>query len=228
MVFSGLAPLTSVNVPMYGALRRVTTFLVLIGERIFLGKVYPADEVISVVLMVIGATIAGVGDLTFDPIGYFLVMVNCVFTALYLVYIPKTSSETKLNEIGLMFYNNLISIPFVIFLTAIVEWNGLIQYPYYSDYSFWICFVMSSVHAFVLNYFIFLCSNINSPLTTSITGQLKNIFTTLIGLFLFGDVTLSTLLLVGLILSTIASVWYGYIKLEQKWQQTNREKAGGV
>jgi len=219
MVFSGLAPLHSVNVPMYGALRRITTFLVIIGERVFLTKKTPTDEILSVCFMVFGAMIAGLGDLTFSLEGYVLVFINCIFTALYLVYIPKTTAETKLNEFGLMFYNNLLSIPFVFILVIVIESQAVASYPLFSDLGFWTCFVMSSVQAFLLNYFIFLCSTINSPLTTSITGQLKNIFTTFIGLFLFKDVTMTRLLGSGLILSTIASVWYGVIKYDQKQQK---------
>jgi len=216
MVLSGLAPLYYVNVPMYGALRRVTTFIVILGERFFLNKTTPTDEVLSVVFMVFGASVAGYGDLTFNLIGYVLVMINCVITALYLVYIAKTTAETKLDTFGLMYYNNILSFPFVLVMAFVFEYNDVINFPLASDYGFQICFVMSAVQAFLLNYFIFLCSTINSPLTTSITGQLKNILTTIFGLFAFGDVQISGLLISGLVLSTIASVWYAWIKLDQK------------
>jgi len=219
MVFSGLAPLYFVNVPMYGALRRVTTFLVLFFERYFLQRLIPTDESTSVIFMVFGAMVAGIGDLTFNLVGYILVMVNCVITALYLVYITKTQTETKLDTFGLMFYNNLLCIPFVTVLVFFFEMDDVMKFSQFSDYGFQICFLMSSVQAFLLNYFIFLCSTINSPLTTSITGQLKNIFTTIFGLFLFGDVKISGLLIGGLIISTISSVWYAYIKFQQKRQK---------
>jgi len=215
MVFSGLMPLYYVNVPMYGALRRITTFLVIIGERLFLSKTTPTDEVLSVVFMVFGASIAGLGDWSFSGIGYALVLLNCVITALYLVYIAKTAAETKLNTFGLMYYNNLLSIPFVMVCVYFFE-SDVINFPLMYNPGFLICFIMSSIQAFLLNYFIFLCSTINSPLTTSITGQLKNILTTIFGLFLFHDVTITTLLMSGLLVSTIASIWYAYIKFMQR------------
>lgn len=74
---------------------------------------------------------------------------------------------------------------------------------------------MSSVHAFLLNWLIFLCSTINSPLTTSITGQIKNIVTTLLGFCLFGGIAIGWEGIIGLILSTAASLWYAYLKYEQ-------------
>jgi solute carrier family 35 protein len=191
----------------------------------------------------VGAVIAGLGDLSFNAIGYFLCALNCVVTALYLVFIAKVKNETNLDTFGLMFYNNVLSIPFVVLVVLGLEYEDVINYPYWTDPGFlvppppathtrppththhrtrtlgadvcvWcslgvqLCFIMSSVQAFLLNYFIFLCSLINSPLTTSVTGQIKNIFTTGIGLFIFGDVQISFLLSVGLLLATIASVWY--------------------
>ena len=75
---------------------------------------------------------------------------------------------------------------------------------------------MSAVQAFLLNYFIFLCSTVNSPLTTSVTGQLKAIVSTIIGLFIFNDVIITTLLIVGLVISSVGSVYYGFVKYQQQ------------
>ncbi len=74
---------------------------------------------------------------------------------------------------------------------------------------------MSSVQAFLLNYLIFLCSIVNSPLTTSITGQIKNILATVMGFFLFGGMPMTIAAALGLSTSTLASIWYGQIKYEQ-------------
>lgn len=78
----------------------------MLGEQFVLHKSYPADEAWSVHVMIFGAMIAGAGDLTFHLLGYVLTALNCLVTALYLVYIPKKREETGLNGFGLMFYNN--------------------------------------------------------------------------------------------------------------------------
>ena len=92
------------------------------------------------------------------------------------------------------------------------------------------------MQAFLLNYFLFLCSTVNSPLATSITGnlttnkhkqtkicvgQLKSILQTIFGLFTFGGVTLTFSLSVGLLTSTMGGIWYGYIKYAE---QANTQK----
>lgn len=224
MVISGLAPLYYVNVPMYGALRRITTFIVMIGERIILGRQVAFDEALSIYLMVFGAIIAGAGDISFSMIGYLLIMANCVITALYLILIAKKSKETRLDTFGLMFYNNLLSLPFVVILVLFTEAHDVQSYDKWQDWGFLSCFLLSSVQAFLLNYFIFMCSTINSPLTTSITGQLKNILQTILGLFLFGDVEATPLLVGGLSVSTIASLWYAVIKYRQSAQPKDRKE----
>jgi solute carrier family 35 protein len=225
MVVTGLGALRYVNVPMFGAIRRLTTLIVILGEGLILHKQYPKDEAWSVYLMVLGAFIAGLGDLTFHLLGYILCLLNCVVTAGYLVYIAKIKNETLLDTFGMMFYNNLLSIPFVLVAVVFTELEDILAYPLWQDFGFLICFLMSSLQAFLLNYFIFLCSTANSPLTTSVTGQIKNIFTTVIGLFLFGDVQFSVLLSLGLLIATLASMWYTHIKYQQQVQQEKAKQA---
>jgi len=216
MVLTGLAALKFVNVPMYSALRRLTTFIVIAGQYFMLGKTVSRDELNSVIMMVVGALIAGWGDLSFDPWGYFLTGLNCVVTALYLVEIAKKSKETGLNTFGLMFYNNLLSIPALFIIVYVTEYHIIVDYKQWTSLGFHFCFFMSAVQAFLLNYFMFLCSTINSPLTTSITGQLKSILQTLVGLFTFGGVQITQSLGLGLLVSTAGGIWYGYIKYAEQ------------
>jgi len=224
MVVTGLAALRYVNVPVYSALRRLTTFIVIAGQYFWLDKTVSRDELQSVIVMVFGAFVAGYGDLTFDAWGYFLTGVNCFVTALYLLMISKKSKETGLSTFGLMFYNNIISIPLVLLVVYWVEWEELMTYDKYSSFEFQLCFFMSSILAFLLNYFVFLCSLVNSPLTTSVTGQLKNIIQTVLGLFLFGGVPLTPAMTIGLSMSTIGGIWYGFVKYQESQGSRPAEK----
>eukprot|EP01089_Gocevia_fonbrunei_P023472 TRINITY_DN993_c0_g1_i1.p1 TRINITY_DN993_c0_g1~~TRINITY_DN993_c0_g1_i1.p1 ORF type:complete len:325 (-),score=30.16 TRINITY_DN993_c0_g1_i1:46-1020(-) len=224
MVVTGLAAMRFMNVPMYSAVRRLTTLIVMWGEFYLLGKVTAYDESLSVYGMILGAIVAGIGDLTFNFIGYTLCILNCFVTAIYLIYIAKKKNETDLNTFGLMFYNNLFGIPLVALVVAGLELDGILSSPLWFDTGFLICFLTSSVQAFLLNYFIFLCSTVNSPLTTSVTGQIKNVVTTGIGLFIFGDVEFSMLLNIGLFIATAASVWYSYIKYVQTANRSSHAK----
>eukprot|EP01119_Soliformovum_irregulare_P019350 TRINITY_DN609_c0_g1_i2.p1 TRINITY_DN609_c0_g1~~TRINITY_DN609_c0_g1_i2.p1 ORF type:complete len:315 (+),score=39.46 TRINITY_DN609_c0_g1_i2:147-1091(+) len=216
MVFTGLAALKWINIPMYGAIRRLTTFIVIVWQYILLKKTVPTDEFASVVVMILGATVAGGGDLDASVWGYLLTIANCVTTAWYLVLINKTTEDTGLQTFGLMFYNNILSMPIMVIAVLLTEIPQLMEYPHWLNPGFIFTFILSSSLAIVLNYFVFLCSTVNSPLTTSVTGQLKSIVPTVLGLFLFGGVPLTWLLISGLSLSTFAGFWYGYIKYSQQ------------
>jgi len=221
MVVTGLAALKYVNVPMYSALRRLTTFLVIIAQFVMINKRVSREEFLSVVAMVVGAMIASIGDLSFDLWGYFLVGLNCVVTAWYLVLISKKQQETQLDSFGLMFYNNIFSIPILSVSVVLIEWDMLKSFDQWYSIGFQLVFFMSCALAFLLNYFVFLCSIVNSPLATSITGQLKAIISTLLGLVMFGGVVLTPSLSFGLAISTFGGLWYGKVKYEE---QMSRQK----
>ena len=166
-------------------------------------------------LMVAGAVVAYIGDMTFSFVGYALTLASAVACAGYLVCIRFTKERTRCGEFEMMFYNNLLSLPCVAVLVLIFEAKNLVHYQFWTDPGFLLCFLMSSVLAFLLNYFIFLCSTVNSPLTTSVTGQVKAILSVIIGLFFFSDVIITPILLLGLAISCIGSVYYAVIKYRQ-------------
>jgi len=140
MVLTGLAALKYVNVPMYSALRRLTTFIVIVAQFLMLGKTVSTEEFLSVVAMVVGAIIASFGDLTFDMRGYILVFLNCATTAWYLVLIAKKQRETGLNSFGLMFYNNILSIPIIAILVYFSEYEDLMKFQQWGVFEFQITF----------------------------------------------------------------------------------------
>ena len=169
----------------------------------------------SVYLMVVGALIAAVYDFDFSFVGYVLVALNCFFTAAYLLAIAKFGKQ-GLNTFGLMYYNNIQSLPLVVLLCWFNgDFDTLASYKYRYDVGFWVCFLFQSGLAFLLNYSIFLCTNINSALATSVTGQIKNIATTAVGYFSFGDVTYNVWNVVGLAVGVVASTWYSWLKYEE-------------
>jgi len=215
MVVLSLVALPFVNIPVYNTLRRFSTLLVIIIEHFWLKKDVAKDELASVLLMVAGAVVAYMGDLTFSFIGYTLTILSTIANAGYLVCIRFTKERTKCGEFEMMFYNNVLSIPFVVPLVLGLELDGLIHFQYWLNPGFILCFFMSAVLAFLLNYFLFLCSTVNSPLTTSVTGQVKAILSVVIGLFFFGDVIVTPLLLFGLGISCAGSIYYAVIKYRQ-------------
>eukprot|EP01105_Mastigella_eilhardi_P009158 TRINITY_DN2177_c0_g1_i2.p1 TRINITY_DN2177_c0_g1~~TRINITY_DN2177_c0_g1_i2.p1 ORF type:complete len:326 (-),score=116.17 TRINITY_DN2177_c0_g1_i2:346-1296(-) len=222
MVLVSLVSLAYVNISIYNTLRRLTTFAVMVGEYMFFKKVTPMDESMSVALMILGAFVSGYGDLSFSFISYAITLVSCVITAAYTVCIKLMKDTTPTSEFEMMFYNNVLSLPIVLVMVIVFELQAILSYPYLFNIGFLICFFTSMVQAFMLNYLMFLCSTVNSPLTTSVTGQLKAIISTVAGLFMFGDIVVNKVLVIGLSISAGGGVYYAYIKYNQQQQAASR------
>ena len=146
-----------------------------------------------------------------------------------------------------MFYNNILSLPIVVVVCYVNgDFAAIPVYPYLWDLGFWLTFLFSSVQAFLLNYSIFLCTKTNSALTTSVTGQVKNILTTAGGYFMFGmplvvngqpptccplltfllltgDVAYNLMNVCGLYMGVVTSVCYSYFQFVEE-AHTRREK----
>ncbi|KAF5940403.1 hypothetical protein HYC85_021570 [Camellia sinensis] len=85
-----------------------------------------------------------------------------------------------------------------------------------SSLSFLVIVLLSLVMGIVLNYTMFLCTIVNSALTTTIVGVLKGVGSTTLGFFLLGGVEVHALNVTGLIINTAGGVWYSYAKYQQR------------
>lgn len=214
-VVSGIVALRYLNIPMFSTLRKFTVLFVLLGEVILLRKPAKPTIWLSVSVMLCGGLLAGFTDLTMSIPGYICVALCCVATALYLVMIVRVTASTKLNTFGLLFYNNVLSLPlmctFLYFFTD--ELQEVRSFPDLKNPAFIGFLLLSAAQATLLNIAIFLCTKINSPLATTVTGQMKDVITVTAGLFVFGDVKLNGPNLAGLGLSLVGSLLYSLVKL---------------
>ncbi|CAF1711854.1 hypothetical protein Bca4012_007852 [Brassica carinata] len=214
-----LASLKGVNIPMYIAIKRLTPLAVLIAGYLF-GKGKPTTQVaLSVLLTAAGCVIAALGDFSFDLFGYGLALTSVFFQTMYLVLVEKSGAEDGLSSIEIMFYNSFLSLPFLSFLIIVTgEFpNSLSLLLAKCSYlPFLVMLVLSLVMGIVLNFTMFLCTIVNSALTTTIVGVLKGVGSTTLGFVLLGGVEVHALNVSGLVVNTAGGVWYSYAKYRQK------------
>ncbi|KAJ4824368.1 hypothetical protein Tsubulata_038223 [Turnera subulata] len=132
----------------------------------------------TVLLTAAGVLIAALGDFSFDLFGYGLALISVFFQTMYLVLVEKSGAEDGLSSIEIMFYNSFLSLPFLGFLIIITgEFpNSLsLLFAKSNSLSFLVIFILSLVMGIVLNYTMFLCTIVNSALTTTIVGVLKGV-----------------------------------------------------
>ncbi|KAH7282729.1 hypothetical protein KP509_35G045400 [Ceratopteris richardii] len=214
-----LASLKGVNIPMYIALKRLTPLAVLI-VGLFLGKSKPSSQVtLSVLLIALGVIIAALGDFSFDPLGYMLALTSVAFQTAYLVLVERSALEDGLSSIELMLYNSILSLPFLLLLVFGIKelpFAGLLLLQKMQGFNFLLLFVFSLIMGIVLNYTMFLCTSVNSALTTTIVGVLKGVGTTTLGFLVLGGVKVHALNVTGLTINTCGGIWYSLAKYNQK------------
>ncbi|GAU15091.1 hypothetical protein TSUD_08290 [Trifolium subterraneum] len=203
-----------VNVPMYTTLRRTTVVFTMLVEFLLVGQRYTHSVVFSVGLIIFGAFVAGARDLSFDTYGYAVVFMANISTAIYLATIARIGKTSGLNSFGLMWCNGILCGPVLLVWTFIRgDLTTTINFPYLFSPGFLVILLFSCILAFFLNYCIFLNTTLNSALTQTICGNLKDLFTIGFGWIIFGGLPFDFWNVIGQCLGFAGSGLYAYFKL---------------
>lgn len=214
---AGLGATKSVSLPMFTALRRFAILMTMILEIRILGVRPSLPIQLSVAGMIGGAIIAAADDMTFSLIGYSYVMFANVMTAAYGVYVKEKMQTLDIDKYSIMFYNSLLMlIPILILATVTGDFEAAYQFEHWTNFAFVAQFLGSCFMGFVLTYSTYLCSQYNTALTTAMVGCFKNVFVSYAGMFIGGDYVFSYWNLIGINLSTIASIYYTYVIFTDK------------
>lgn len=212
-ILLGLVGTKLINVPMFTTLRRLTALLIITSEFVLHGTIPPKAVCLAVALLCLGALVAGFNDLYFDAMGYIVVIMNNCATAGYLVFTKKIKDE--LNAFGLIYYNTMISFPLMLVICiALNEFDYVYNFENLHEPFFQISFCAGGLLAFTVNLTTAWCTQVNSPLTTSVVGQTKNVVLTAAGAILFDDFKPNLWIVSGITISICGSTFYAWIKLQ--------------
>lgn len=206
----GLAALRMASVPVYQVLKRLAPLPAMLLDSLLRGATFSRATRGSIALVAGGAVLTGVGDAGFDPTAYGLALASCVLQALYLV-LTSQARDLGLSALGVLHYNALLSLP-PLLLGAAAEAPRLATYAHWAEPRFCCLLLANAAMGGALSFLLFLCTQLNSAVTTLVVGNLKALLTTALGFFLFGRVRLSKLGLGGVALNSVGGILYSVAK----------------
>ena len=121
-----------VNIPLFLCIRRTTTAFTLVTEYLILGRKQSVAVIIAVLLIMLGALIAGWESLQSDWRGIGYTMANNVMTAVAMTVTKRFSDRHKAatTGFGMVYYNALVALPLSLLgATLFSEWSYNLQYP---------------------------------------------------------------------------------------------------
>lgn len=107
-VISGLGGTQKINLPMFTVLRRFSILMTMVLEAYVFGTAPSSWVKTSVFMMIFGAVVAAISDLTFDAMGYTMIFFNDLFTALNGVVMRKTLvNKPSISKMAVLYYNSV-------------------------------------------------------------------------------------------------------------------------
>ncbi|KAF0730875.1 hypothetical protein Ae201684P_001493 [Aphanomyces euteiches] len=206
----GFVCMQLVNMPMYLVLRRLTTFKVMLMEIVLLQQEIPDAMQAALLVTTIGSVVAGCNDATFDGYGYLLVIFQNCCTAMNLVLTKKSN----LTPLMLVVVNSAIGMVFCVPLAMHFEYDDVVDFLANLEHptQFYSLFVVMSTVCLLYQVAIHLCTIRTSPLATSVTGNIKDLASTVAGFLMFSDVVITPSNILGVALSFLGAYAFSYVK----------------
>uniref|UniRef100_A0A7S4CM97 Sugar phosphate transporter domain-containing protein n=1 Tax=Eutreptiella gymnastica TaxID=73025 RepID=A0A7S4CM97_9EUGL len=204
----------AVTIPTFSALRKFSILFTMFLELRVLGKTPSFGVQSSIAIMILGSFVAAVKDLNFDMLGYTFVMANNVFTAGNYVVAKQKADTASLGATGTLFYCALVSLPGS-FLLACPDFKKVYEYPHWSDRGFWISFLISTAMGCMVTFSTIHCTKVNSGLTTSVIGCLRNVIPVYLGMLHIFEYTFNVINFAGHTISVAGAIAYSYFRLNE-------------
>ena len=114
-------------------------------------------------------------DLLLNAVG-----LNDLFTALYMILVKHRAEGLSRN--GLMCYNSLVGLPLLAAAAAATgELRGAAGFAHLRDPGFAALLAGTTGMGLVAPHAMFVCTQVNDPIMTSVVGVMKNVVTTVVG-----------------------------------------------
>ncbi|KAK3035423.1 hypothetical protein RJ639_032848 [Escallonia herrerae] len=171
-------------------------------------------------IQIISAISGGITDLSFDTLGYAWQISNCILTASYSLTLRRVMDKAKLmtksgclNEVSMVLLNNLLSLPFAVFLILLFdEWDYVTNVDVIRIPMFWVVATASGLLGLAISFTSMWFLNQTGPTTYSLVGSLNKIPISVAGIVLF-KVPVSVPNLFSILFGLFAGVFFARAKM---------------
>mmetsp|Transcript_34434 Transcript_34434/g.77649 ORF Transcript_34434/g.77649 Transcript_34434/m.77649 type:complete len:463 (-) Transcript_34434:9-1397(-) len=205
MLVTSLRGLPLVSVATTVVFRALSTCVVAFGDFLFFSKKFNAAEVLCLSLVVVGAGMYSLGDLSYHPKGYswmFANMVMFVSSQLYEKYAVVCLDQTA---VGISCVQNILSLPILIFFGFFVLEERPVELLKTTDTLTKTGIFFSGIAGCALSVCYMSLAKFASATAISLTGNLNKVLSIFVGAAVFHN-PLSLLQTLGLSLSVIATM----------------------
>lgn len=123
-----------------------------------------------------------------------------------------------MSTFGIVYCNACVAAP-ITFAFALLtgEFDKLAGFKYLTSPDFLFGFCVCSAMGLLITYSSMLSVTYNSPLATSITGNTKDVLTTMIGWIIFPGFIATFKSVAGVSLALLGGILYSYVGLSKEW-----------
>ena len=205
------------NMAMFLTFRKLNLVIIYIIDLFIGKKKITFLSSMCIILITLGSIISGVDKFTSDYLGILFVLINDLFSIIYIKQTETFKKNTGLSNLKLLVYNSVLAFPLMgsfIFLTN--EHIGLQNYfsgektfeGTYNDVI--IILIVSGCFVVLLNSSFFISNEKNSSLFTQILVNCKDIFVSLISYFWLKETNVSTSNVIGLGIAVVGALVFSF------------------
>ncbi|KAJ5081001.1 GDP-mannose transporter [Penicillium angulare] len=232
MIYTGSKALQFLSIPVYTIFKNLTIILIAYGEVLWFGGSVSGMTLFSFGLMVFSSIIAAWADIkhavessgdTSSKVstlnaGYIWMMINCLCTSSYVLFMRKRIKLTNFKDFDTMYYNNLLSVPVLIVATLIAEdWssaNLARNFPEANRNGIYLAMILSGLSSVFISYTSAWCVRVTSSTTYSMVGALNKLPIAVSGLIFFdAPVTFPSVSAIGV--GFVSGIVYAVAKIKQ-------------
>ena len=217
-----LLALRFLSLTAYSAIKRLTPLFILPLDWAVRRERLPASQAMSCAAIVGGTLLMAGFDGRSPLLGYVLGVASCACQAAYMVFVKRRGSATvrAMSSASILRLHSGIAIPLLLPVVLLSgEWMLAMRFPRWREPMFLAAITLWPLCGCLLNYALFLCTNVTSPMTASLAGHIKGAFLSVAGFFAFEGAPWSLPFLAGLGLNVGGSavyVWQKYERLGDK------------